>query len=257
MILASNNISVRYEGRDALLDVSFALNDGEIAALVGANGAGKTTLVRALNGTVPLSSGEITLDGRNLYEHSRREIARQISVVAQENETRFPITVMDFVLSGRFVYGGAFGWETKQDVNAANQAIADSDLAGFEERLMNQLSGGERQRVVLARALATGARVLLLDEPTANLDLAHQALMFRLVRDRCRSAGGSAVVITHDLNLASEFASEIMMLKNGRVAASGPPAGVLTVENIRNVFGVDVLLDQNPASRNVRVTAMY
>jgi len=257
MILASNNISVRYEGRDALLDVSFALNDGEIAALVGANGAGKTTLVRALNGTVPLSSGEITLDGRNLHELSRREIARQISVVAQENETRFPVTVMDFVLSGRFVYGGAFGWETKQDVDAANQAIADCDLAGFEERLMNHLSGGERQRVVLARALATGARVLLLDEPTANLDLAHQALMFRLVRDRCLFHGGSAVVITHDLNLASEFASEIIMLKEGRVAASGPPAEVLTVENIRNVFDVDVFLDQNPASRNVRVTAIY
>jgi iron complex transport system ATP-binding protein len=256
-MLEAEKIKVNFGARKALDDVSLSLSDGQIVALLGANGAGKTTLIRALNGTVPLTSGEIALDERNLNELSRREIARQISVVAQENETRFPITVMDFVLSGRFVYGGAFGWETKQDADAARQAVADCDLAGFENRLMNHLSGGERQRVVLARALATGARVLLLDEPTANLDLAHQALMFRLVRDRCNSAGGSAVVITHDLNLASEFASEIIMLRDGKVAASGTPAEVLTVENIRDVFGVDVLLDQNPASRNVRVTAVY
>src|SRR4051812_26134262 len=256
-MLAANNISVRYNRHNALENVSFALKEGQIVALLGPNGAGKTTLIRALNSTVPTASGGITLGDRNILKLSRREIARQISVVAQENETRFPVTVLDFVLSGRFVYGGAFGWETSQDIDAAKEAIADCDLTGFEYRLMNHLSGGERQRVVLARALATGARVLLLDEPTANLDLAHQALMFRLVRDRCRSAGGSAVVITHDLNLASEFASEIIMLSAGRVAASGTPVEVLTVENVRNVFDVDVLLDENPASRNIRVTALY
>jgi iron complex transport system ATP-binding protein len=122
---------------------------------------------------------------------------------------------------------------------------------------MNHLSGGERQRVVLARALATGAKILLLDEPTANLDLAHQAMMFRLVRERCRTAGASAVVITHDLNLASEFADQVVMLKDGRVAAKGAPAVVLTAENVQLVFGVDVLLDENPVSRKVRITAMY
>ena len=256
-MLTATNISVGYNGRAALDDLSFVLEEGQIVALLGANGAGKTTLIRALNGTVAVTSGEITLDGRRVDELSRRQIARQISVVAQENETRFPVTVIDFVLSGRFVYGGAFGWETPQDNDAARRAIADCDLAGFEDRFMNHLSGGERQRVVLARALATGARVLLLDEPTANLDLAHQALMFRLVRRRCRSARGSAVVITHDLNLASEFADQIIMLSNGRVAAIGTPAVVLTVENIRDVFGVDVLLDENPASSKVRVTALY
>ena len=122
---------------------------------------------------------------------------------------------------------------------------------------MNELSGGERQRVVLARALATEASVLLLDEPTANLDLAHQALMFRLVRERCVSAGASAIVITHDLNLASEFADEMLMLKGGTVFAEGTPKEVLTAENVREVFGVDVLLDENPASGKVRVTAVF
>jgi len=135
--------------------------------------------------------------------------------------------------------------------------LADCDLAEYEGRLINELSGGERQRVVLARALATNARILLLDEPTANLDLAHQAMMFRLVRERCRSCNASAVVITHDLNLAAEFADEILMLKDGKVAAYGEPREVLTVENIESVFGVKVLLDENPASGNVRVTNVF
>jgi energy-coupling factor transporter ATP-binding protein EcfA2 len=116
------------------------------------------------------------------------------------------VTVLEFVLSGRFVHGGAFGWETDADVEQATRALAECDLGGYETRLMNRLSGGERQRVVLARALAASTKVLLLDEPTANLDLAHQAMMFKLVSERCRKVGASAVVITHDLNLASEFA---------------------------------------------------
>jgi iron complex transport system ATP-binding protein len=214
-------------------------------------------LIRALNGTLPISSGEIDLDGKPLAAMSRREIAANIAVVAQENETRFPVTVLEFVLSGRFVYGSAFGWESETDIESAERALTDCDLIGYETRLMNDLSGGERQRVVLARAIATNARILLLDEPTANLDLAHQAMMFKLVQKRCQECNSSAIVITHDLNLASEFADEIIMLSQGRIAAKGTPAHVLTAENIENVFAVRVLLDQNPASGNVRVTNVF
>jgi iron complex transport system ATP-binding protein len=122
---------------------------------------------------------------------------------------------------------------------------------------MNELSGGERQRVVLARALATGADILLLDEPTANLDLAHQAMMFRLVRERCRGCRSSAVVITHDLNLAAEFADRVMLLKEGSVYALGTPEHVMTEENIRSVYGVGVHLDENPVTRRLRVTTIF
>jgi iron complex transport system ATP-binding protein len=256
-VLEAKNISVDYGTRQALSDVSLKLRPGDIVALLGANGAGKTTLIRALNGRVSIAKGEIELDGRSLAAQSRREIAARVAVVAQENETRFPITVLEFVLSGRFVHGGSFGWETEEDFAAAEKALSDCDLADFRDRQMNQLSGGERQRVVLARALATGAKILLLDEPTANLDLAHQAMMFRLVRQRCSTDGVAAVVITHDLNLASEFAHDIVLLKSGVVVAKGPAADVLTAANIEKVFGVSVLLDANPASGNVRVTAVY
>ncbi|MBK9529827.1 MAG: ABC transporter ATP-binding protein [Acidobacteria bacterium] len=256
-MLTIKEISVSYGNRAVLRDVSFELGDGQIIVLLGANGAGKTTLIKALNGTLPISAGEINLNEQPLTSISRREIAKNIAVVAQENETRFPVTVLEFVLSGRFVHGGAFGWETDGDIRFAENALKDCDLAGYASRLMNELSGGERQRVVLARALATGAKILLLDEPTANLDLAHQAMMFRLVRERSRSCGASAVVITHDLNLAAEFADEILLLKDGRIAAKGAPSEVLTAENIDDVFGVKVLLDSNPASGNVRVTNVF
>ena len=256
-MLEVRDISVSYGEHAVLLGLSLCLRDGEIIVLLGANGAGKTTLIKALNGTLSVTAGEIRLDERPLLDVSRREIAASIAVVAQENETRFPVTVLEFVLSGRFVHGGAFGWESEKDIESAEKALTDCDLAGYQTRLMNELSGGERQRVVLARALATGAKILLLDEPTANLDLAHQAMMFRLVRNRCRSQRASAVVISHDLNLAAEFADEIVMLKGGSIAAKGAPSQVLTSENISNVFGVDVMLDENPASRKVRVTAVY
>ena len=256
-MLEVRNISIKYDERDVLSDVSFELSGGEVIALLGANGAGKTTLIQALNGTLPVANGAIELDGRDLSDLSRREIAANIAVVAQENETRFPVTVLEFVLSGRFVHGGAFGWESESDFDFAETALAECDLSGYETRLMNHLSGGERQRVVLARAIATNAPILLLDEPTANLDLAHQAMMFKLVRRRCLESQACAIVITHDLNLAAEFGDEIIMLKDGRIAAKGAPPQVLTAENIANVFGVSVLLDRNPASGNIRVTNVF
>ncbi len=256
-MLQVKDISVWFDERKVIEGVSLEVASGEIVALLGPNGAGKTTILRALNGTVPLKSGEITLNGTRLNELSRREIARNIAVVAQENETKFPITVIEFVLAGRFTRGAAFGWETPADIEAANNALGMCDLSGYAKRVMNELSGGERQRVVLARAMAAETGILLLDEPTANLDLSHQALMFRLVRERCRDVGASAIVITHDLNLASEFAERVILLKAGEVFAQGTTDQVLTRENVQRVYEVQVLLDENPASGKVRVTTVY
>ncbi len=130
-MLRAQNISVSYGERMVLGDVSFELREGEIIALLGANGAGKTTLIKALNGTLPVSSGDVSLDGKQLMQMSRREIAVKIAVVAQENQTRFPITVLEFVLSGRFVHGGAFGWETEADIEFAGLALVDCDLGDY------------------------------------------------------------------------------------------------------------------------------
>lgn len=256
-MLNIGNISINYGDTQILRDVSFSLENGEIIAILGANGAGKTTLLRALNRTLPIADGDILLNKKSINDYSRREIAQKIAVVAQENETKFPITVLEFVLAGRFAHGNSFGWETEDDLNIAFECLQLCDLSDYKQRLMNELSGGERQRVLLARAFATQAAILLLDEPTNNLDLSHQALMLKLVRERCESCDSSAIIITHDLNLASEFADKILLLKNGEIIAQGKPKDVLTVENLREIFGVKVLLDKNPLTENVRVTTIF
>jgi len=256
-MLEARTISVRYGPCDVLREVSLSLGEGRLFALLGPNGAGKTTLLKALNGTLRADKGSVLLDGRPLSELSRPEAARRVAVVAQENETKFPVTVLDFVLSGRFAHGGAFGWERAEDIAVAERALAECDLHDYATRLMNQLSGGERQRVVLARALATEAKILLLDEPTANLDLAHQAMIFRLVRGRCDAEGFAAVVITHDLNLAAEFADELVLLHRGGLFAAGTAEEVLSEANIAEVFGVRSLRDRNPATGKVRITPIF
>ncbi len=256
-MLEAQNISINYGVCAVVQDVSFNLEAGKIIALLGANGAGKTTILKSLNGGLPIAKGAIILDGKFIKEFSRREIAKKIAIIAQETETKFPVSVLEFVLAGRFAHGTAFGWETEDDLQIALDNLEHCDLKNYENRLMNQLSGGERQRVVLARALTTEAQILLLDEPTANLDLAHQALLFRLIKERCQSCESAAIVITHDINLASGFADEIILLKNGAIAAKGVPETVLTTENLQQVFNVKVLLDENPSSGKRRVTTIY
>lgn len=256
-MLEVKNISINYGVCAVVQDVSLTLEAGKIIAILGGNGAGKTTLLKSLNGNLPAASGEILLNNKLLAEFSRREIAKKIAVIAQETETKFPVSVLEFVLAGRFAHGKAFGWESEKDLRTALDCLEMCDLHNYDSRQMNQLSGGERQRVVLARALATEAQILLLDEPTANLDLAHQAMMFRLVKKRCQTCDSAAIVITHDLNLASEFADEIVLLKDGTIHAKGEAEKVLTEENIRQVFNVNVLLDENPVSRKRRITAIY
>jgi len=256
-MLEAQNITIRYGERKAVADISLQPVAGEITAIIGPNGAGKSTLLRALNGSIAPDQGEITLDHQPISNYARRAVARRIAVVAQEADLRFPVTVMEFVLSGRYALSGAWGWESEHDVAVARGVLRETELEGFEARLMNELSGGERQRAVLARALATEAKIFLLDEPTANLDLAHQATMLRLVRARCSEAQCAAVVVTHDVNLAAEFADRVMLLKEGRIIASGPPRDVLTPELLKKVFDLEVLVDAHPLSGAPRITPVY
>ena len=256
-MLEVQDITINYGGRAVVRGVSFELRAGKIIALLGANGAGKTTILKSLNGGLPTADGAVLLNGKAVGDFSRREMAREIAVIAQETTTSFPVSVLDFVLAGRFAHGTTFGWETERDLQIALKSLEECDLQTYENRLMNQLSGGERQRVVLARALTTEAKIHLLDEPTANLDLAHQALLFRLIKSRCETGDRAAVVITHDINLASEFADEIILLKNGAILSKGAPATVLTADNLQKVFNVRVLLDENPASGKRRITTIF
>ena len=257
-MLEARSISVNYGLREAVRGVSLHLEPGEMVAIIGPNGAGKSTFLRTLNGALTPSSGEVLLDGAPLQSYTRRAIARRVAVVAQEAELRFAVTVMQFVLGGRYAASsGGWGWESDRDIEVARGVLREAELEGFEGRLMSELSGGERQRAVVARALATEAMMFLLDEPTANLDLAHQAAMLRLVRLRCDRQNASAVVVTHDVNLASEFAHRVLLLKDGLPAGIGTPHEVLTAKLLRQVFDLEVLVDANPITAAPRITPVY
>lgn len=258
-LLEARDVSVKYGERLAVANVSLVLRPGEVTAIIGPNGAGKSTLLQTLNGRLRPSSGAILLDQQPLVNFSRQLVGRRIAVVAQEAELRFPVTVMEFVLGGRFAWSGSlgWGWESEQDLEVAEKVLRETELVELATRMMNELSGGERQRAVLARALATEASVLLLDEPTANLDLSHQATLLRVVRNRCDEAKAAALVITHDINLAAEFADNILLMKKGLVVNSGIPKDVLTPAALQNVFEVEVLVDSHPVTGVPRVTPVH
>lgn len=258
-MLEARDITVQYGLRSAVSDISLTLASRQVTAIIGPNGAGKSTTLRALNGGLQPVAGEVLLDGRPLKSFSRLAIARRIAVVAQEADLRFPVTVFEFVLGGRYAWASTagWGWETSRDVEVARAVLRETELEELSNRLMNELSGGERQRAVLARALATEAGVLLLDEPTANLDLAHQATILALVRSRCNSRGSSALVITHDVNLAAEFSDQVLLMKRGKSIAAGTPDEVLTPELLKEVFAVRVLVDAHPITGVPRITPVH
>jgi len=258
-MLEAHDITVKYGSRLAVSGVSLTLKPHQVAAIIGPNGAGKSTMLRTLNGGLRPAAGEILLDSRPLNSYSRRAIAKRIAVVAQEADLRFPVSVFEFVLGGRYAWASTagWGWETLHDVEVARDVLRETQLEDLGNRLMNELSGGERQRAVLARALATEAGVLLLDEPTANLDLAHQAMILALVRKRCDSDGSSALVVTHDINLAAEFANYVLLMKDGRNVAFGRPDEVLTPDLLREVFAVRVLVDAHPITGVPRITPVH
>lgn len=258
-MLEAKDVSVNYGERQAVAGVSLRVEPGTMTAIVGANGAGKSSLLRALNGSIQPSAGMVLLDDQPLSSFARRAIGRRIAVVSQEALLAFPVSVLEYVLGGRYAWSGSsgWGWETERDLGIASDVLQQTELADFSNRLMNELSGGERQRAVLARALATEASILLLDEPTANLDLAHQASMLQLVRTHCDERNTAAVIVTHDINLAAEFADRVVLLKNGHVIANGTPPEVLTEELLSNVLQIRVLVDAHPLSGAPRITPAH
>ena len=259
ILLDARDLTISYDHRIAVADLTLTLKPGEITAIIGPNGAGKSTLLKSLNGQVRPSSGTIFLDSQPLERLSRRIISRRIAVVAQEAELRFPVTVLEFVLGGRFAWAtnAGWGWETEHDLEIADAVLRETELSDLSGRLMNELSGGERQRGLMARALATEAPILLLDEPTANLDLSHQAMLLALVRNRCDRNETAALVVTHDINLAAQFADHLILMKQGRAVHTGTPEQVLQPHILQDVFEVRVLVDAHPVTGGPRVTPVH
>jgi iron complex transport system ATP-binding protein len=244
-VFTADSLTFRYPDshRDALADVTASVDAGAFACLIGPNGCGKSTLLRLLLGALKPASGSARFEGRASSEWDRRELALMIGAVAQIEEVVFPFTVWETVSMGRYPHLGA--WRAMRDIDreAVTRALARCDLTTMSDRLVSNLSGGERQRVRIARALAQQPRVLVLDEPTASLDLGHEMALFELLDDLCTRDGVTVVAATHNLNLAARFASAMLLLVDGRVAAAGTPARVITKDVIERVYGWAVKID--------------
>ncbi len=222
--------------------VSFGLEPGEMLGVIGPNGSGKSTLIRLLSGVLKPESGRILVHSKPVHQYGRKELAQKIAVVPQQSEIAFSFKVLEVVLMGRSPHLGRFQLEGKKDLELAQKALAETDCLEFADRRIDEISGGERQRVILARALAQEPEILLADEPTTFLDLHHQIRFMRLLSELRKKAQVSVLFTTHDLNLASIFADQILVLDRGKVAAFGTPSEVLTKEMISAVYQIKPLL---------------
>ena len=230
-------VTCRLGGREIVHGVDLDVHHGEVLALVGPNGAGKSTLLGALTGDVPVASGEVRLEGRPLSAWSAGELARARGVLLQANQVSFPFTVREVVEMGRNPWSGRA--TAAEDAQAIDEAVARTDIAHLLDRPFTALSGGEKARASLARVLAQRTQVVLLDEPTAALDLRHQEEVMLVARDLA-AAGRAVVVVLHDLSLAAARADRMAIVDAGRIVSVGPPAEVLTPERVEAVYGIAV-----------------
>jgi len=248
-----NSISFRYHEDWVLQDVSFRVEKGEFVGVIGPNGSGKTTLMKILYRLLSPQKGEILFELVPMRKMDRNDIAKRIAVVAQETQLLFPFSVLETVLMGRSPYLGHLMFESEKDLEIAKKAMEWTKVLPFSERPMDELSGGERKRVFIARALAQEPEVILLDEPTANLDIHHQIDFLDLILTLNRERGLTIVMASHDMNIASEFCDRLILFQEGRIYKTGTPEEVITKENIEGVYGCEVWIDQNPISGMPRI----
>ena len=235
--ISAQNLSYQIQAETLLDSVDLHADRGQLVGLIGPNGAGKSTLLRAISGILNYREGTVRLDGDDLKSLSSRDIAAGLALIPQIAPYTHGFTSMELVLMGRYPHLGRFQIEGKEDDRIARDAMRLTRTEQFADRTLDTLSGGERQRVFVSRALAQQPRVLLLDEPTSNLDVLHQLKVLDLVRQLIDD-GLTAVAAIHDLNMAARYCDRLVLLKNGRVLAEGSPEEVLVPETIRSAFGV-------------------
>ena len=260
-----DGLSFRYRpdqpGRAWTLDaISFTVNSGEVLGIVGPNGSGKSSLLKLLAGLLRPDRGTIQMAGESIGCLDPSVLARMVAVVPQDSLHVFPFTVAETVLMGRFPHRRAGWWnlggggESADDLLIAHRAMVDADVVALADRSVSDLSGGERQRVLIARALAQEPSILLLDEPMAFLDINHQIDVCGLIRRLKNERALTVVLVSHDLNVASQLCDRLLMLKEGRVEQTGTPAETIREDVLRTVYGCDVVVDAHPHTGLPRVT---
>jgi len=241
-----DNVSLGYDHRVILQDVNMKAKPGQMLGLVGPNGSGKSTLIKGMTRVIDLFSGRILIAGRDIRAIKRDELARLVATVPQSPALPGAFTAFEVVLMGRTPHLGLLRYEGARDLAIAWQAMKATHTQFFAERRVSELSGGEKQRLIIARALAQQPKAMLLDEPTANLDINHQVEILNLIKSLCREQSLTVIIALHDLNLAAQYCDWLVMLNGGRVYAEGTPADILTAPNIKKVYGAEVCVYPHP-----------
>lgn len=247
--LALDGVDFDYPGRPVLRGIDLRVADGETLGIVGPNGSGKSTLLRVMAGTLRPSAGRVALFDKPMEAYPRLEAARYIGYVAQDAAPAFGYTAGEYVMLGRRPYQGLWPFDNEEDERLARRAMADTETEAFVDRSLLELSGGERRRVMIAAALSQEPSILLLDEPTAALDLHYQLQIHNLLAELNRTRTITVILVTHDLNLAALFCPRVLVIDAGRIVADGPPVDVFTPERLRAVYGVRVTRGEHPDGR--------
>jgi iron complex transport system ATP-binding protein len=255
-LLTADRVRFSQDGQESLCDIHFQVAAGELVGLIGPNGAGKSTLLKVLGGLWSGAKGEIRLLDQPLRAYSPREVARIIAQVPQSTTIDFPFTVRQIVLMGRNPHLSRFQLETEQDRHIADESMRRAEIFDLADRMIGTLSGGERQRALIARALTQEPRLLLLDEPTANLDIRHQLDILRLVRVLTHDQQLGAVAAVHDLELAARFCDRLVLLHEGTILTEGQPDTVLTPDHLRTAYHVDARPYPDPITGELRLAIL-
>ncbi|MGM0414383.1 MAG: ABC transporter ATP-binding protein [Bacillota bacterium] len=243
-----NSLTFSYNDKKIINDLNLYIDKNEFIAIIGPNGSGKSTLLKNLSKIIKPDEGSIYLDYKNLNSLSAQDLAKKMSVVSQDTNVDFDFKVYDLVMMGRNPYQNRWGKITTEDKEIVKEALVLTDTIQFKDRSLNNLSGGERQRVIIARALAQEPEVLLLDEPTSSLDINYQGEIFDLLSHLNEKKDITIIVVSHDLNLASQYCNKLMLLKNGQIYSIGSAEEVLTKKNIREVYNAEVIIKENMIS---------
>ena len=247
------DVTSGYGKTEILKDVTFSIDPRDFIGIIGPNGSGKSTLLRTATKVLEPFKGEVYLEKKKLKEISLKEMARLAAVVPQDTLFMFPFKVLDVVLMGRIPYISRLGFESKEDLRIAFEALERVDAIHLRDRFIDELSGGERQRVVIAKALAQKPKILFLDEPTTHLDISHQIEIFSLLKNLNKESGLMVVAILHDLNLASLYCDQLILLSEGSIKKHGTPSEVLDYKTIEEVYKTQVIVKENPVTARPHV----
>lgn len=253
VILRVEDLVCGYGDADVITGITLSVREGEFLGIIGPNGSGKTTLFRAIAGLIAPRKGRIIYKGRDTSAVSRAHLAEEVAILPQFLEANFPFTVEEFVMMGRYPHMSRLSRETPQDRQAVDKALAATGTVSLRGRRISDLSGGERQRCLLAQGLAQEPTLLLLDEPTAHLDIGHQIEALDLLSRLNREEGITVLIVLHDLNMAGEYCERLLLLSGGRVHREGAPRNVLTYQAIEEVYKTVVVVSTNPVSSSPHV----